>query len=112
MIRLAMIAAVFLCACQPAPVGVRNVELQSDSAQQCVALCQQIGLPLQSVVIMANNVGCVCAAAPPPMMPGAPGGVSSADGASGGMAAIMIAEQERAAAQASAAQTQAAQAKH
>ena len=109
MLRLGMIAAMFLCACQPATVGVRNVELPTDSAQQCVSLCQQIGLPLQSVVIMANNVGCVCAAAPPPMMPGAPGGVSSADGASGGMAAIMIAEEQQ---RAAAAQTSSSQAKH
>ena len=108
MLRLAMIASLLLCACQPAPVWVRNVDLRPDSAGQCVSLCQQIGLPLQSVVIMANNVGCVCAAAPPPMT-GAPGGVSSAEGASGGMAAIMIAEQQQ---RAAAAQTSSSQAKH
>lgn len=81
-----------LAACQ-APVGVRNVEVPHDSAPQCANLCSGIGLPLDSVVIMANNVGCVCRAVPPPSAPPtttAPGASASA----GGMAAVMMAEEE------------------
>ena len=80
-----------LSACQPAPVGVRDVEVPKDATPQCAGLCSQIGLPLDSVVIMANNVGCVCRAAVPAAPPAAttPGASASA----GGMAAIMIAEE-------------------
>jgi hypothetical protein len=88
-----------LAACQPAPVGVQNVELQRDSTPQCASQCAQIGLPLDSVVIMANNVGCVCRAVQPPApgtaVPPAPeaGAAPGASASVGGMAAIMIAQE-------------------
>ncbi len=92
MSRTLVVLLVSLAACQPAPVGVRNVELQPDSTPQCAQLCAQIGLPLDSVVIMANRVGCVCRAAPsssaPPGAPGAPGA-----SAAGGMAGVLLDEE-------------------
>ena len=89
MTRVLACLVLSLAACQPAPVGVRDVELPRDSTPQCGALCAQIGLPLDSVVIMANNVGCVCRAVPPPASTAPPGASASA----GGMAAIMIAQE-------------------
>jgi hypothetical protein len=80
--------AVALGACK-APVGTRGVvSVPEDAAARCTAHCQSIGLPLESVVIMANNVGCVCKA----QGAGATyhGGASSA-----GMAALMIEEEEQ-----------------
>lgn len=93
-----LLACLFLAAeaCQPAPVGVRDVGLPSDATPQCASLCTQIGLPLDSVVIMANNVGCVCRAAVPAPAPATAPAAGTAPGASasaGGMAAIMIAEE-------------------
>ena len=86
----------FAAACQPAPVGVRGVDVSSDSTQQCVSLCNQIGLPLDSVVIMANNLGCVCRAATPAAAPAQPPAAAppGASASAGGMAAIMIAEEQ------------------
>ena len=70
-----------------------------DAANTCVSQCQSIGLELDSVVVMANNVGCVCRAtlpppAAPPMSPGLsppPSGASAA----GGMAAIMLQQMQQ-----------------
>jgi hypothetical protein len=89
----------------PAPVGSR-APVPSDSTAQCREYCQNIGLPLESVVIMASNVGCVCDARPPmaaPVPMGPPSGAppappaTSSTGASstaGGMAAVMMEEAE------------------
>jgi hypothetical protein len=76
-----------LVACRQAPVGVERAELASDTTPRCAEQCSRIGLTLDSVVIMAENVGCVCRAALPP-------GQTSASTA-GGMTAIMLAEQAR-----------------
>ncbi|MEP6865909.1 MAG: hypothetical protein ABJE66_35140 [Deltaproteobacteria bacterium] len=93
-----------LAAC-PAPVGSR-APVPSDSTAQCRDYCQNIGLPLESVVIMASNVGCVCDARPPmagpapmgpPAMAPTPAPPTSSKGASstaGGMAAVMMEEAE------------------
>lgn len=86
-------------ACQPAPVGVRNVEVPRDAGQQCASLCGQVGMHLQSLVIMANNVGCVCGSTVETDRPSAGGA------AAGGMAAIMLQE-------AAAQQQQATQPRH
>ena len=91
MTRFSLSMVLWLAACQPAPVGVRDVEVPKDATPQCASLCTQIGLPLDSVVIMANNVGCVCRAGTPapPASTAPPGAPASA----GGMAAIMIADE-------------------
>jgi len=106
--KLGFVAVVLagLAGC-PAPVGSR-APVPSDSTAQCREYCQNIGLPLESVVIMASNVGCVCDARPPmgaPVPMGPPSGApatpaTSSTGASssaGGMAAVMM--QQEAAAQ-------------
>src|SRR5436305_13259969 len=79
------IALIFVMACT-APVG-STIDVPRNSAATCAGYCQSIGLPLQSVVIMANNVGCVCNA-----QPAAPSG---APAASGGVTAVMMAEEAR-----------------
>jgi hypothetical protein len=107
---LAVIVFVGLAACA-APVGVKNASLAPDSAAQCAALCGEAGLTLDSIVIMADNVGCVCRPVSSPQ--GAPGTAdqsapSTRTGAAsaGGMAAILMQEEARrqSAAQRSAAQ--------
>ncbi len=86
--RAALLLAVMLLACA-ANVGVSGATfVPKDAAATCRGLCGEIGLPLDSVVIIAQNVGCVCAAAPR---------ASAAAAAGGGMAAVI--ELERAARQ-------------
>jgi hypothetical protein len=63
-----------------------SVYVPKDAAATCSTHCNEIGLTLNSVVIMADNVGCVCSAAPPPTANGA---------TAGGMAALMMAEEQR-----------------
>jgi hypothetical protein len=79
----------------PAPVGSR-APVPSDSTAQCREYCHNIGLPLESVVIMASNVGCVCDARPPmtPMPAGPPSAAASST--AGGMAAVMLEEEAEA----------------
>ena len=89
---IAIAAFLLITGCTaPARVGVgRGVEIPRDSAGKCESLCSSIGLTLDSVVVMASDVGCVCRAAPAP-------GASPAATA-GGMAAILFqaaAEQQR-----------------
>jgi hypothetical protein len=87
--RIVIAASLLLAGCK-ANVGVSGVKLPEDSANTCAGLCSSIGLALDSVVVMANNVGCVCRAAP--AAPPAPG-ASAASSAGGGMAAILIQQQ-------------------
>ena len=90
---LFVIGAGAVTGCARATVGVNsNTSVPSDSANICAGHCQSIGLQLSSVVVMANNVGCVCAAAP------APGAQAPAAAAAGGMAAILMQEEADAAA--------------
>lgn len=83
-----VILLLLVVGCQ-APVG-STVPIARDSASSCAAMCGSIGLPLESVVIMANNVGCVCRAA----SPSAPGQVNQGATSSGGMAAVLMQQQE------------------
>jgi hypothetical protein len=85
---LALLVA--LAGCPRAPVGVENVELPADSAATCQAQCGKVGLRMQSLVIMANYVGCVCAPADDVERPSA-----SAGAAGGGLAAIMVLQQQQ-----------------
>jgi hypothetical protein len=71
----------------------RGVETPKDSAPRCASICRDLGLELDAVVVMANNVGCVCA----PMMPeSAPAPTPAMRGGStaGGMAAILLHEEK------------------
>jgi hypothetical protein len=60
-----------------------------DSAQTCASSCGDLGLTLSSVVVMANNVGCVCAAKSAPV-------TDNSAGASGGMATLLLQQQQAA----------------
>jgi hypothetical protein len=72
-----------------ATVGTSILSVPSDSASQCATHCSSIGMGLDSVVIMASNVGCVCRAQPTK--------ASTANekpvGAAVGMAALMVQRQ-------------------
>ena len=97
--KLAIAPFVFLalgCGTAQPRVGVTNTNLgiPKDSATQCKNLCSSIGFALDAVVVMADNVGCVCRAAAPD---GAATSTAPGTSATGGMAAIML-QQEAAAA--------------
>ena len=88
---LALILVLAFTAACTAPVGSAR-SVPPDAAGQCASQCGEVGMALDSVVIMANNVGCVCRG-----RSGAPAGAAAPAGASagGGMAAIMIAMQQQ-----------------
>lgn len=67
------------------------VYVPKDSAAQCAAQCQSTGMVLSSMVVMANNVGCVCspAGAQATACPNAATG-----GAAGGLAALMMTQHD------------------
>jgi hypothetical protein len=91
---LALLVALAGCP-RAATVGVENVDwLAEDSATKCQAQCGKVGLRMQSLVIMAGYVGCVCAPADDVERPSA-----SAGAAGGGLAAIMVLQQAHAAEQ-------------
>ena len=94
---LALLIGILSSACAATVGSGGMVYVPKDAAATCAGHCNEIGLPLNSVVIMANNVGCVCSAAP-----GAAGGGVSA----GGMAALLMVQQERQNASSSAAMSQ------
>ncbi len=90
-----------LAACK-APVGTTSsIEVPRDSRATCSNHCVSIGLELSSVVVMANNVGCVCAVPATPSTPAPAPAAPQASAAAGGMAAILM--QQRAAQQSMAA---------
>jgi hypothetical protein len=90
-----LLAGVAAC---PAPVG-SAAPVSPDSAAQCRNYCQRLGLPLESVVIMASNVGCVCDARPAmpagPPATTSPATSSAASSTAGGMAVMIEQERER-----------------
>ncbi len=94
-LAFALTLLVSLAGCPRAPVGVENVELPADSANQCQSQCGRVGLRMQSLVIMANYVGCVCSPSSDSDRPSADG----ASGAAGGLAAILVLQQQQEAAQ-------------
>ena len=82
-----------------AHVGAHSKTIPSDAAGICEQQCQQIGLHMSAVAIMADTIGCVCQAAAP---------VATADNAgatAAGMATIMF-QQQAARQQQQAAQSQ------
>jgi hypothetical protein len=104
MIRLALLLSLACLAACKTPVGVHNLSVAPNSGPRCADLCGQIGMPLDSVVIMADNVGCVCRAAipgppPPTDAPGetTPQAAAPVAGAAtaGGMTAILIQQQRQ-----------------
>ena len=87
-----LLMACALCAACPgsATVGA-NVTVPKDSQTTCSQHCETIGMALDAVVVMADNVGCVCRAKPTGAPAGEPAGPASA---AGGMAAVMIQQQQ------------------
>jgi hypothetical protein len=72
-----------------APVGVRATYIPRDAASTCQTQCNQMGLQLTAVAVMAGNVGCVC-------QPDRPDRVSISTGAtSAGMATIVMQQQQQ-----------------
>lgn len=88
-----LVCVAFLVSACHAPVGVKNHSIEPDSTQQCASQCGQIGLVLDSVVIMAESLGCVCRPAAAPVSPSA----GSTGAAAGGVAAIMLQQEQEAA---------------
>lgn len=85
--KIVLLLGILAAGC-PAPVGINGPNyVPKDAASTCAGHCSELGLALNSVVIMASNVGCVCSA----------GTTASQDGAAsgGGMAALLMAEQSR-----------------
>jgi hypothetical protein len=80
------VGALSIAGCVPPPAAVSSQGFQAlrDAATTCKAQCESIGMALGSVVIIANNVGCVCSAKGAPAAPAA--------GAAGGMAVLMLNE--------------------
>lgn len=86
---VASLVAVLLAGCA-ATVGTGGgVYVPPTAATTCHAQCQSIGLDLGAVVVMANNVGCVCQ----PRAAAASAQKSSA--VAGGMAALMEQQQQQ-----------------
>jgi hypothetical protein len=86
--------ALFGAGCHDAMVGRGGVvSVPSDARTQCMTICTDIGMSLNQVVVMANEVGCVCDNA----KAGATSSSDAAGGAAGGMVAIL--EARRVAAQ-------------
>jgi hypothetical protein len=85
---LGLVFASLLAGACTTPIGAGGQTLPSDTTNTCARQCQEIGLGLDSVVIMAANVGCVCRAG---TVAPTPGNAS----VSGGVTSLMIAEQRR-----------------
>lgn len=88
-----LVLALSLAACRPPVATTKRLDIPTDSSATCSTQCKSLGLDLTSVVIMANNVGCVCgvpATAPAPQ---------ASAGAAGGMTAILLQQQAAAAQQ-------------
>ena len=79
-------ALVVSAACRQAPVGVKATAIPSTSAQTCASQCEQVGLSLDSLVIMAGRIGCVCRAAAAPVEP-------TAGGPAAALASIILADE-------------------
>lgn len=75
------LACVAGCAANPAS---NRDTIPQDNVTQCRSLCSSAGLMLQSVVIVANQTGCVCGVSSPV----AGGGPAAA---SGGAVAVLLA---------------------
>ncbi len=74
-----------------AAVGTSGpITVPPEATQTCESHCASIGTSLDAVVVMANNVGCVCRPAKPKET------AASSNGAvAGGMAALIMEEEER-----------------
>ncbi|HEV7556028.1 MAG TPA: hypothetical protein VGO00_11260 [Kofleriaceae bacterium] len=99
--------AVLVAGCAATVGTTGSFYVPKDAAATCASHCNTVGLALDSVVIMANNVGCVCSASAPAPAP-APGpgpapapasSVRASTAGAAGMAALMMQAREAAATQ-------------
>ncbi len=79
---VALLAVLSGCAASQAS---NKDSLPEKNVAQCKSLCASAGMPLESIVIVANQTGCVCGASPD-------GGSAAA---TGGAVAVLLAEQQR-----------------
>jgi hypothetical protein len=77
------ISALLVAGCAAHVGTAGGTYVPKDAAATCRAHCDEIGLRLDSVVIMADNVGCVCAASAAPMS------TTQGRSAAAGMAAVL-----------------------
>lgn len=90
---LFLLGSLLVAACN-APVGAGGLAVPSDSAQTCAQQCHDVGMGLDSMVMIAGQVGCVCRpAGSPPASNAATGAGASAS--AGGAAALIVAESQR-----------------
>ena len=78
-----LVFAMALSGCAATEASNRDT-LPAANVIPCRSLCDSTGIPLQSIVIVANQTGCVCG--------NASAGGSAA--ATGGAAAVMLAQQQ------------------
>jgi hypothetical protein len=87
-IALAAVSILFTPACIATVGHAGAVSVPKDSSQICASSCTDLGMTLSSVVIMANNVGCVCA-------PKATASTDPGAAASAGMATLFLQQQQQ-----------------
>lgn len=97
-----VLAALLPLASCMATVGVSNFKIPPDAGKTCAGHCQEIGMQLSAVAIMADNVGCVCQYAAQPRASadtagqfGTPAGGMTAIAAQEAAAAMALAQQQR-----------------
>lgn len=70
--------------CPAARASAQN-ELPSENVSQCHDLCRSAGMRLTSIVVVANQTGCVCGN----------GSSAGSAAAAGGAAVVLMAQQEQ-----------------
>lgn len=58
--QVVLFAALFASCATVAPVGPFN-QVPARQADQCAAICQDLGMRMSAFVVVANRTGCVCA---------------------------------------------------
>lgn len=85
--------SVLATACGTANVGIGSMtSVPKDARSQCATICSDIGMSVAQLIVMANEVGCVCEGG----KGSAENGEGATSGAAGGVVAVM--QQRRAAA--------------
>ena len=59
----ALFTALFVAGCAAQPVSLFTT-IPKDTANECIRICDSIGLHMTSVVVVASQVGCVCEPTP------------------------------------------------
>ncbi len=86
---LPAVLTILVAGCTPATVGSEGRTIPTNAAATCQSQCQQIGLHVSAVAIMANTIGCVC------QREAAVSSPDHAGASAAGMATIMIQQATR-----------------